>query len=109
VCGNRPCGGGLFMVEPPCRLDANGADTFPRLPTESIGRFVAGPGWYPSEPYTYRWFGNVWPLHGQHTTVVWADGHASSRTIPSLTHGCDVRDDWGGRIYDASSYLWDLN
>jgi prepilin-type N-terminal cleavage/methylation domain-containing protein/prepilin-type processing-associated H-X9-DG protein len=107
-CGQQPCGGGTFMVDAPCRHSPTGQDTFQTLPPGAIGRWIIGPGWWPSEPYNYWWFGNVWAFHGSMATVLWADGHVSTRTLSGLATGCDVRDGWTGRIFDREAYIWDL-
>ncbi len=104
-----PDGGGEAAVDPPCRYDANGTDTFtyPIIPG-CRGRAVWG-GWLPSKPLDWQVYGGVYPWHLNMVNVAWADGHVKTRTLGAISAGCEVRDSFGGRITDPEKYLWDLN
>jgi prepilin-type N-terminal cleavage/methylation domain-containing protein len=105
--GGRPVGGGNWYVDPPCRLDTNGSDSFPPLPAGCTGRYWWG-GWQPSSADAWNVFGGAWPWHADNAVIVWADGHSTARKISATTAGCNVLNSWGGRIFDVDKYLWDL-
>jgi hypothetical protein len=42
------------------------------------------------------------------TTTTFVDGHTKALKIDQLTNGCDVRNQWAGRIFDKDAYLWDF-
>jgi prepilin-type N-terminal cleavage/methylation domain-containing protein len=107
--GGAPRGGGNWGVDMPCRYYADGSDSLPPVPAGSIGRWWWG-GWNPTNPTAWNVFGGVWPYHrqGQIAIVVWADGHAKGLRTSQVSAGCDVRNGWAGRIFDADKYIWDL-
>jgi len=102
-----PYGGGNIFVDPPCRVYADGSDSFPGQ--GAYPWFFWYGGWAPSQPLAANVFGGVWPWHGDRVTVAFADGHVKSYHIKQLAAGCDVQDGWGGAISDRDAYLWDLN
>lgn len=59
--GGRPVGGGNWGLDPPCRQDTNGADSFPPLPGGCTARWWWG-GWNPGAPTAWNVFGGAWPL-----------------------------------------------
>ncbi|HRI45169.1 MAG TPA: prepilin-type N-terminal cleavage/methylation domain-containing protein [Fimbriimonadaceae bacterium] len=105
--GGRPVDGGNWGIDPPCRQDQDGTDTFPALPAGCTGRWY-WLGWQPTSPNAWNVFGGAWPWHAGNAVVTWADGHVSVRKISTLTAGCNVLNTWGGRIFDKDRYLWDL-
>jgi prepilin-type N-terminal cleavage/methylation domain-containing protein/prepilin-type processing-associated H-X9-DG protein len=105
--GGRPVNGGNWGIDPPCRQDTDGTDSFPARPGTCTGRWWWG-GWVPSQPNAWNVFGGAWPWHSGNAVVGWSDGHVTVRKISTLTAGCNVLDGWGGRIFDKEKYLWDL-
>ena len=105
VDGN-PVGGGSGSVDPPCRYDNKGADSFPAS-DQFLYRGWWG-GWQPSHPKWGGVYGYAWPWHGNFVTVAFCDNHVKAYTITALAAGCIVRDEWGGEITDHEAYLWDL-
>ena len=101
-----PYGGGNMFVDPPCRLYADGSDSFPGQ--GGYPAFYWYGGWNPSQPLSPNVFGGVWPWHGERVNAAFVDGHVKSMPMKSVATGCDVQDAWGGAINDASEYLWDL-
>jgi prepilin-type processing-associated H-X9-DG protein len=99
-----PYGGGYFFVDPPCRYDRDGADSFPVQKNYPL-LFGYG-GWYPSHPLWWNVYGGAWAWHSDTVTVAFCDGHVKALNIGALTAGCDVKDYWGGVIYDQDAYLW---
>jgi prepilin-type N-terminal cleavage/methylation domain-containing protein/prepilin-type processing-associated H-X9-DG protein len=105
--GGSPYGGGNLFVDPPCRLYADGTDSFPGQ--GAYPWFFWMGGWTPSQPLAWNVFGGAWPWHGERVNVAFMDGHVKSMHFKQLAAGCDVQDAWGGAITDPSAYLWDLN
>lgn len=104
----RPKGGGSYLVVPPCRMVATGngrlADSFK----------VGGEVYLAQAPWKrlvspVPAFGGAWGWHDGGATVLFADGHVVTRTMASLTSGCNLLDDMGGTILDTSTYVWDLD
>ena len=104
-----PDGGGNMLVDPPCRYLPGMRDTFSQGPERLCQSRGDYGGWNPSKPLNWNVYGGVWPWHNQMVTTSWVDGHIKSRTVQSLTAGCDVQDHYGGFIMDLEKYLWDLN
>lgn len=117
----QPSGGGSSWADAPCIYDSAGNTTLP-IPTggQALTRLN---GWNPTSPLAANVFGGVWPWHlgknrGADTwkrrnegTVcsVFIDSHSKALKVDSLTAGCDARSAFGGRIYDKTAYLWDLD
>lgn len=91
---------GSHLVEPPCRFESRGEDTF-----GVSGRRVLSlsGGWLRIEAR----HGGAWAWHGSRTMTAALDGSVRSRTIPELAAGCDVREAWAGSVTDPSRYLWE--
>jgi len=103
-----PRGGGNWGVDCPCVLNPDGSSSLPPLPAGSIGRWWWG-GWTPSNPNAWNVFGGAWPWHGKFANIVFADGHAGGKQMSQVSAGCDVKDGWGGKIFDKNLYMWDLD
>lgn len=103
----NPYGGGNNAIDPPCRLNADGTDSFPVQ--GGYPNFYWYGAWNPTSPLVWDVFGGVWPWHGNMVNVAFVDGHAKSYTVSGLTAGCQVKDSWGGAIYDRNAYMWGLN
>lgn len=103
-----PRGGGNWGLDMPCRYYSDGADSLPPVPPGATGRWWWG-GWNPTTPLAWNVFGGAWPWHGGIATVVWADGHSTGVRMSQVTSGCDVKNGWGGYIFDRTKYIWDLN
>ncbi|HWP31942.1 MAG TPA: prepilin-type N-terminal cleavage/methylation domain-containing protein [Fimbriimonadales bacterium] len=127
-----PSGGGNWALDPPCRYfkdPASGAtkDTFP-LPGGISGFYWFG-GWNPTADCAWNIFGGVFVFHQgkimwtpcsnstDHTwrhrnygsvIVSFADSHNKLLRIDQIAQGCDVKNAWGGFIWDRDLYLWDL-
>jgi prepilin-type N-terminal cleavage/methylation domain-containing protein len=100
-----PTGGGNWGLDPPARIAVPGnIDTFP-WPGAAVWWFG---GWNPGSPLAWNVYGGSWPWHGDLVNVIFIDTHVRALRIPQLAAGCDVRDGWGGTIYDREAYLWDL-
>jgi len=106
-------GGGNYAIDPPCVTYAASQGGGSSLPphTGHTGYYWFG-GWTPSQPNAWNVFGGAWPWHGglsgRTCDVMLADGHAKALRIEQLAAGCDVKDGWGGTIFDKNAYLWDL-
>ena len=100
---DEPLGGGSYIVIPPCRTGFAGEDTF-----ELARAVVYAPrkGWLLQNNSPER-YGRAWPWHLGRTNIARADGSLKSVTMDQLARGCDVRDNWDGRVSDPSNYLWD--
>jgi prepilin-type N-terminal cleavage/methylation domain-containing protein/prepilin-type processing-associated H-X9-DG protein len=107
TASGTPYGGGNYALDPPCRRLVDGSDTFPSV-APSTGRYWFL-GWRPTQPLAWNVFGGVWPWHNETIDVAFSDGHVKTMKIGAITAGCDVRDGWGGRIFNPDIYLWDLN
>ncbi len=105
--GGAPYGGGNNAVDPPCRIYADGTDSFPAQ--GGYSNFYWYGGWNPNTPLAWNVFGGVWPWHGNMVNVAFTDGHAKSLQITQLTAGCNVQPAWGGVIFDKSAYIWGLD
>jgi len=108
--GGAPYGGGSFAVDAPCIWDtANGnADTRPEHPGGSYSYYWLG-GWNLDQPQAPNEFGGVWPWHtgGKVVVISFADGHAKSAQLSSLTTGCNVLDGWTGSFNgQKAQYAW---
>jgi prepilin-type N-terminal cleavage/methylation domain-containing protein len=101
-----PEGGGIWVVDPPCRVTVDNIDTFPPFPPGTNAFWWLG-AWNPGQPKASNVFGAVWPWHGETAIVTFADTHVKALRIPQISAGCDVKDQWRGRIYDRDAYLWD--
>lgn len=115
----EPRGGGTWAADPPCRYYLVG-DSFVFDP--DVASFWYLGAWNPSSPLNRNVFGRVWPWHngknrGAETwkrrnegavVTTFMDGHTKALKIDQLTNGCDVRNQWTGRIFDKDAYLWDF-
>jgi len=103
-----PYGGGNGAVDPPCRNYADGTDSFPVQANYPSGYYWYG-AWNPGSPLAWNVFGGVWPWHTDMVNVGFVDGHAKSMRVSQLAVGCDVKNAWGGVIFDKNAYLWGLH
>jgi prepilin-type N-terminal cleavage/methylation domain-containing protein len=116
-----PVDGGNWALDPPCRFYTGGENSFPAI-GGVLGIWWFG-GWNPTSPTAWNTFGGAFPYHlaskamGAQTwtrrnegvvTVSFLDGHSKPLRIDRITAGCDVRNAWGGFIFDRESYIWDL-
>ncbi len=103
----KPEGGGSYLIVPPCRYDRGGLDSFGL--NGLGGQFIFTPFvlWEKPGPKAAH-FGGLWAWHGDKLTTISVGGNVAPRTIARMTEGCDVRGGWGGSIFDAGKYLWDL-
>lgn len=101
-----PYGGGNNAIDPPCRLYADGTDSFPSQ--KSYLGFYWFSAWNPTQPLAWNVFGGVWSWHSNMITTAFADGHVKALTIGAISAGCNVKAAWGGPITDKDAYLWDL-
>jgi prepilin-type N-terminal cleavage/methylation domain-containing protein len=113
-------GGGSRSVDPPCARDINSNYVFLFPPGATL--FWYHGAWNPSQPLSNIVFGRVWPWHmgknrGVDTwrrrnegvvCVTYVDGHSKPLRVDQLATGCQVLDNWGGRIFDRDAYPWDL-
>jgi prepilin-type N-terminal cleavage/methylation domain-containing protein len=109
TAGGNPTGGGNWAMDMPCRVYAasqGGGDSLPPL-NGCLGYWWFG-GWNPTNPNAWNVFGGAWPWHSGIANVGWADAHASGKVMSAVTAGCDVRNAWGGFIFDKEKYVWDL-
>lgn len=102
-------GGGSYLVVPPCRYSqtASGVSDSMRLPP-GTEVYLQKPGWVLEDRSVIE-YGGAWPWHDQQMTVMFLDGHAASFSTAKLSKGCDVSNNLGGDIIDASNYAWDLD
>jgi prepilin-type N-terminal cleavage/methylation domain-containing protein/prepilin-type processing-associated H-X9-DG protein len=101
-----PVGGGNWGVDMPCQKYSDGTDSLrPRPPGVS---FYWWGGWNPTNPNAWNVYGGVWPWHNGWANIAWADGHSRAMRMSQAAQGCDVRNGWGGFIFDKERYLWDL-
>jgi prepilin-type N-terminal cleavage/methylation domain-containing protein/prepilin-type processing-associated H-X9-DG protein len=107
TASGTPSGGGNYALDPPCRRLLDGTDTFP--PKPGCTSFYWFGAWNPGSPLAWNVFGGAWPWHNDMANVAFADGHVKSMKMGALTAGCDVKNAWGGRIFDRNAYLWDLD
>jgi prepilin-type N-terminal cleavage/methylation domain-containing protein/prepilin-type processing-associated H-X9-DG protein len=107
LADGTPDGGGNGFVEPPCRYLPDGSDTF--TPVSLCRQRILWGGWIPSKPLDWQVFGGVWRWHLEKANIAWADGHVKTMSIDALKAGCEVKDYWGGVIFDPQKYLWDLD
>lgn len=104
--GGAPYGGGNAGVDPPCILDQNNVDTRPfSAGNQSYYWYGA---WNPSQQLAWNVFGGVWPWYnsGHIVVVSFADGHVKALQMTSIAAGCNVKDQWGGQIFDKNLYHW---
>ena len=101
-----PYGGGWEAVDPPCILDTNNNDTRPFTSNGYESLWYGG--WNLDQPLAPDEFGGVWPWYnsGQSVVVSYADGHARSVNLMSLTAGCNALDGWNGQITDKTKDNW---
>jgi len=102
--GSVVVAGGNDAVDPPCRIEADGSDSFPYQ--GNVEGFFWYGAWVPSMPLAWNVFGGAWPWHGDIVNTAFVDGHAKPFRVTQLTAGCNVQDYWGGVIYDDTQYLW---
>lgn len=95
--------GGNDAVDPPCHIEADGSDSFPYHGNMYYYWYGA---WNPTTPLAWNVFGGVWPWHGDIVNTAFVDGHCKPYRVSQLAAGCNVKDSWGGVIYDDSQYLW---
>lgn len=102
----KPSGGGNWSIDPPARIAVPGnIDTFPVPPGTSIYWFG---GWAPANPLSWNVYGGAWPWHSDICDAIFTDTHVKPMRVGQLAAGCDVKNGWGGTIYDREAYLWDL-
>lgn len=105
-----PFGGGNYLVIPPCRfLEQAGRiyDTFAVGVSNEI--YTPNYGWKVTSPNSGQRFGGAWPWHRGQMNIARVDGSARSLAPSELVRGCQVREDWEGKITSSSNYSWDLN
>jgi prepilin-type processing-associated H-X9-DG protein len=104
-----PVGGGNWLVVPPCRYQLTPTGGGPPIDSFSTDGnvFTTFAGWKVSDSRSAHVYGNVWPWHSGRATMVRVDGSVASMPIAKLTAGCNVQDQWRGRIQDPGAYIWD--
>ena len=106
-----PVGGGSWLVTPPCRYYATASnarsDSFTGGTAIDVPVFSVSEGWS-SEESAPHLYGNAWPWHSGRMNMAKIDGSARSIDPKQLSAGCDMLEDWHGKINDASKYIWDL-
>lgn len=126
-----PVGGGNWVVEAPCDLDAAGTPMRPRLQFapaplgDGTGRTYPN-GWCLNTCTTSSYwlaYGGLWPFHNQqktgtqpglkdgHVIVGMADGSVKSTPVRRTLAGCQPLGTLQGRLIagQESSYMWDLD
>lgn len=108
TASGRPYGGGNYELDAPCYFDTNLNDLRPGM-AGNFGYWWYG-GWNPNSPLAWNVFGGVWPWHnsGDLTIVVYADGHAKTKSIKSVAAGCNVKTGSTGTAFDLDKYEWDV-
>jgi prepilin-type N-terminal cleavage/methylation domain-containing protein/prepilin-type processing-associated H-X9-DG protein len=102
--------GGQLPIDPPCRRLEDGTDL---TANGGASAYYYG-GWHPETPNAWNVFGGAWPYYGgkpdqgARASVGFADGHAKTMTITQVAAGCNVLPSWGGRVFDADKYIWDI-
>lgn len=109
VENGHPRGGGHYLVTPPCRYvsTVNGQRDSFAMSAGEVEFYSPEAGW-PGDEDKFVEFGHVWHWHRDLATVQMLDGSTKGLEIRALTAGCDASPGWQGRIFDSSSYLWDL-
>lgn len=110
TAAGSPVGGGSYIVVPPCRYMDTPAglyDTFNLPPTAFV--YAPNPGWLVSNSLSSFRYGLAWPWHDGKVNVGYMGMGTKSLPISTLSLGCDVRDNWTGRIKDTNNYSWDSN
>ena len=105
--GGQPRGGGNNNVDPPCQFYPDGTTSFPfKVGQGGVQSYYWFQAWNPSQPNAWNVFGGVWPYHSEFVSTAFVDGHVKAYKITQLAAGCNVKDAWGGAIYDANAYMW---
>ena len=124
--GGGPKGGGNWVIETPCRKDANGAWLQPMAQYASgtgdgTLRYY-GSGWVPSAT-AWNVYGGLWPFYGQKpypgvpnlkdglVIMGFADGHVQAKPVNYAAAGCSVYGGGGyqqGKVTDKDKFIWDL-
>ncbi|MBL8064846.1 MAG: prepilin-type N-terminal cleavage/methylation domain-containing protein [Chthonomonadaceae bacterium] len=105
--GDAPKGGGNWGLDMPCRFNQDGSDTLPPLHEGCTGRWW-WTGWQPGRK-VWNEFGGAWPYHSGKAVVGFVDSHAKVVNLSALAKGCNVQRSWGGRVFDTTAYIWDLD
>ncbi len=126
TAGGAPTGGGNWVVETPCWLDANGNLMAPYSQyTDYSGAgqvYNYGTGWEP-DPLSWLVYGGLWPFYNQMSStaaagaqngqvvVGFADSHCKTMPISQVPAGCSAYGEGGlkGKVTDPSKFIWALN
>jgi prepilin-type N-terminal cleavage/methylation domain-containing protein len=121
--GGTPIGGGNWVVQTPCWLDANGALMAPMSGYQNsggAGQFYGYfSGWQPN-PLAWNVYGGLWPFYNQSDSraaaaaqngrviIGWADAHVSAMPISQVAAGCDAYGTGGlqGKVTDPGKFIW---
>jgi len=130
IRSGAPIGGGNWVVEAPCGQDNSGAFLRPiaqYAPGTGDGSLHHYPdGWADPTPTlnSNSWlvYGGMWPFHNQVkssynqpglmdgvSVISFADGHVKPMQVKQTVAGCRPYGSLGGKVFDASVYLWDLD
>lgn len=118
-----PDGGGNWEVEPPCRWNMDGSDSFPKGPPNSS--LYNNQAWG-NDPQFWSFWGGAWPWHYRQKkywsgranrqitegrlTIQYVDGHVKSYPPQRLEKGCyPINSTRSGKIDQRyGEYEWDL-
>jgi prepilin-type N-terminal cleavage/methylation domain-containing protein len=118
-----PTGGGNWVIETPCWLDANGALLAPMSTYYADGTLQSYASGWANNPNSWLVYGGMWPYYNQmdissispglkdgHVVIVMADTSTKSRPIKSLTKGCSAygTGTFKGRVTNKDDFMWDL-
>jgi prepilin-type N-terminal cleavage/methylation domain-containing protein len=121
--GGTPTGGGNWVIQTPCWLDANGNPLQPFASLAGHGLFSYGTGWNVNPLWLL--YGGLWPWYNSNNNadpiaggqngqvqVGFADSHVKSMPISQVAGGCSAYGTGGafkGEVTDPSQFIWATN
>jgi len=121
--GGAPTGGGNWVVQTPCWLDASGNMLEPMATYSASGELQSYPTGWDTNPNSYLIYGALWPFYNQtsgtaasgaqngQVVIGFADSHCKAMPISQVAAGCSAYGDvvMKGTVTDASKFIWATN
>jgi len=120
--GGSPTGGGNWVIQTPCWLDANGNYLQPFAQLEASGELASyGSGWSLTDGWLI--YGGLWPFYNVTQTnaatgaqigqviIGFADSHAKAMSISAVADGCSAYGTgaYKGTVTDPTKFIWAVN
>lgn len=123
ISGGGPTGGGNWVIETPCWLDADGNYLRPMKQYHDDNTLqYYGSGWSPNAN-SWLVYGGLWPFYNSRAisgypglrdgqvVIGFADTHVKARAVNAIAEGCSeyASGYQQGKVTDKDKFIWDLD